>query len=135
MDDDHVEKMHAIISENRRLTVHEVSEEVGISKISCHTILTKKLEMHHVAAKFVPHLLTDEQIANRVTVSQELFDLPNADENFLKNVITGDETWVYRYNNETTAQSSQRPKKAHQSQSNVKVLLIYFFLWEGCCSS
>jgi hypothetical protein len=75
-----------LIRENHRLTVHEVSEQVGITKSSCHTILTKKLEMHHVAAaKFVPCLLTDEQIANHVTVSQEPFDCSNADENFLKN--------------------------------------------------
>ncbi|GFG33432.1 hypothetical protein Cfor_10026, partial [Coptotermes formosanus] len=32
-DDDHVEKARAVICENRRLTVLEVSEEVGICKI------------------------------------------------------------------------------------------------------
>ena len=53
--------------------------------------------MRRVAAKFVPRLLTDAQKENRVTVSRELFDLPNFDENFLKKVITGDETWVYGY--------------------------------------
>jgi hypothetical protein len=31
---------------------------------------------------------------NRATVSQELFDHSNANENFMKIVITGDETWV-----------------------------------------
>jgi hypothetical protein len=41
MDDDHIEKVHAVICESRRLTVCEVSEEVGIIKSSCHTILTK----------------------------------------------------------------------------------------------
>jgi hypothetical protein len=30
--------------------------------------------MHHIAAKFVPHLLTEEQKENRVTLCQELFD-------------------------------------------------------------
>lgn len=30
-DDDHIGKVHAVISENSHLTVHEVSEEVGIS--------------------------------------------------------------------------------------------------------
>ena len=89
--------MRSVIRENRRLTVREVSEEVGICKSSCHTILTEKLKLHRVAAKFVPRLLTEEQKQNRVTVSQELLDRSNTDENFLKNVITGDETWVYRY--------------------------------------
>ena len=40
--------------------------------------------MHRVAAKFVPRLLTEEQKQNRVTVSQELLDRSNTDENFLK---------------------------------------------------
>ena len=56
MDDDHVEKVLAVIRPNRRLT--EVAEEVEISKSSCHLILTDKLKMRLVAAKFVPRLLT-----------------------------------------------------------------------------
>jgi AraC-like DNA-binding protein len=42
-DDDHVAKVRAVIRENRRLTVSEVSEEVGTSKSLCHRILTEKL--------------------------------------------------------------------------------------------
>jgi len=67
----------------------------------------RKLKMLLVAAKFVPRLLTEEQKQNRVTVSQELLDRLNTDENFLKNVITVDETWVYGYDVETKVQSSQ----------------------------
>ena len=126
---DHIEKVHSVIRENRRLIIREVSEEAGICKSSCHTILTEKLKMHRVAAKFVLRLLTKEQKQNRVTVSQELLDRSNTDENFLKNVITCDETWVYSYDVETKVQLSQwvgksspRPKKACQSRSNVKVM-------------
>jgi hypothetical protein len=97
----------AVIREIRRLTAREVSEDVRICKISCHTILTGKLKMHRVAAKFVPRLLTEQQKENRVTVSQELFGRSNADENFLKNVITGEETLVYGCDVETKVQSSQ----------------------------
>jgi hypothetical protein len=49
----------------------------------------------------------------------------------------GDETWVYGCDVETKAKSSQwvsktspRPKKARQTQSNVKVTLL-FFDYEG----
>ena len=93
--------------------------------------------MHRVAAKFVPRLLTEEQKQNRVTVSQELLDRSNTDENFLKNVITGDGTWVYSYDVETKVQSqwvgksSPRPKNACQSHSNVKVMLIVLFFLIG----
>jgi hypothetical protein len=98
---DHIEKVCSVIRENRRLTVHEVSEEVGICKSPCHTSFTETLMMHRVAGKFVPLLLTEEQKQNCVTVSQELLDCSNTDENFLKNVITCEETWVYGYDVET----------------------------------
>jgi len=74
MDDDHVEKVLAVICQNHCLTVCEVAKEVGICKSSCHLILTDKLKMRRVAAKFVPRLLTDAQKENHVTIVEELFD-------------------------------------------------------------
>jgi len=56
----------------------------------------------------------------------------------MRQIITGDETWVYVYDPETKRQSSQwksadfpRPKKARQVRSKVKVMLIVFFDMEG----
>jgi histone-lysine N-methyltransferase SETMAR len=80
---------------------------VGISKTVCHGILTENLGTHRIAAKFVPHLLTDDQNQNRVDVSQELLDRVNGNYKFLKNVIAGDDTWLYEYDVETKVQSSQ----------------------------
>ena len=60
MGDNHTEKVHSVIRENRRVTVCEVSEEVGICKSSCHMILSEKRKMHRVAAKFVLRMLTEE---------------------------------------------------------------------------
>ena len=37
-DDDHLERFRAVIRGNRRLTVREVANEVGISIGSCHQI-------------------------------------------------------------------------------------------------
>ena len=59
MDDDHFEKVLAVIRHNCRLTVREVAEEVGVCKGSYHLTLTDKLKMRRVAAKFVPRLLKD----------------------------------------------------------------------------
>ena len=56
----------------------------------------------------------------------------------MKTIITGDESWIYGYDTETKAQSSQwktpgspRPKTARQVRSKVKVLLTVFFDDEG----
>ena len=97
--------------------------------------------MRRVAAKFVSRLLTEAQKENRVTVSHELFDRSNADENILKNVITGDETWVYGYDVETKVQSSQwlgklspRPKKSTSESLKCEGDVHCFFLLEGYLS-
>jgi len=63
MDDDHVEKVLAVIRQNRLLTAHEVAEEVGICKSSCHLILTEKRKIRRLAAKFVPRLLTRHSLS------------------------------------------------------------------------
>jgi hypothetical protein len=72
-----------------------MAEECNISFGSCQGILTEKLQLRRVAAKFIPRLMTKDQKQRRVH------------ENFLRTIITGDETWVYWYNGETKAQSSQ----------------------------
>lgn len=136
--DENIDAVRSVIRANRRLTVREVAEEVGISIGSCHEILTVKLGMHRVSAKLVPRLLTDDQKENRVKISQELLDRASTDKNYIKTIITGDETWVYGYDIETKAQSSQwigkmspRPKKARMSRSNLKLMLIIFFDYRG----
>jgi len=48
--------------------------------------------MHHVAAKFVPRILTVDQKQQRFKVCTELRQLASEDETFLSRVITGDES-------------------------------------------
>ena len=67
---------------------------------------------------FVPKLLNFDQKTRRMTIAQEMLNDVNDDPDLLKKVITGNESWVYGYDVETKAQSSQwkhtespRPKK------------------------
>ena len=100
-DDPHIDEINTLVRANRRLTVRELAEECGISVGSCHHILTEKLKMHRVAAKFVPRLMTSDQQAHRVQVCQDLLDHSENDKEFLSKIITGDESWVYGYDVET----------------------------------
>ena len=59
--------------------------------------------MQHISVKFVTRFLSKKE--NRVKISQELPD--QCQKNFIKNIITGDEMWVYRYDAETKRQSLQ----------------------------
>jgi hypothetical protein len=63
--------------------------------------------MRRISALFVPRLLTDYQKALRVSVWRELKQQARDETNFISNIITGDETWVYGYEPETKQQSSQ----------------------------
>ena len=61
-----------------------------------------------------------------------------SDRNFLKNVITDDETWILEYDPETKRQSkewhtsaSPHPKKARKSKSKTKSMLICFSDCQG----
>ena len=103
-DDPHIDEI-TLVRANRRLTVRELAEECGISVGSCHHILMEELKMHHVAAEFVPRLMTSDQQAHRVQVCQDLLDHSENDKEFLSKIITGDESWVYGYEVETKVQS------------------------------
>ncbi|KAJ4444141.1 hypothetical protein ANN_05930 [Periplaneta americana] len=101
-----VERVRNLVMADRRLTVREIAEEVGVSKNSAHAILRDDLNMNRVAAKFVPKLLSRTKDLRR-DVAQDLLDTANTDPGFLNTVITGDESWVYGYDPETKRQSSQ----------------------------
>ncbi|XP_076055298.1 protein GVQW3-like [Oratosquilla oratoria] len=55
------------------------------------------LAMKRVAAKFVLKLLTVEQKQLSVEVSQDMLDSTNSDPDFMNTIITGDKSWLYRY--------------------------------------
>jgi DNA-binding XRE family transcriptional regulator len=67
--DDHVERVRAVVRGNRRLTVREAADEVGISTESCHKVFTGKRQMCRVGAKFVPRLLSDDRKESRVEIN------------------------------------------------------------------
>ena len=67
--------------------------------------------MHHISAKFVLSLLTDDQEVNRVEIRQVLLANAHGNENSLKNFITGDEMFVYVYDVETKMQFLQCMEK------------------------
>ncbi|UYV78256.1 hypothetical protein LAZ67_16000691 [Cordylochernes scorpioides] len=136
--DEKINEVKKMILANRRITVREVAEDLNISIGSCHSIFINDLGMRRVAAKFVPKLLNCDQKQHRMNIANEMLDSVRDDPNLLQRAITGDEAWVYGYDVEAKAQSSQwklphepRPKKARQVRSNVKVLLTVFFDYRG----
>ena len=136
--DENIDRVRQLVRSDRRLTVRMIAEELGMNRETVRTILVQELGMRKVCAKMVPKLLTDDQKEHRVNVCRDLLERIRDDPEFLGQVITGDETWVFQYDPETKRQSLQwktpgspRPKKARMSRSRVKVMLIAFFDQKG----
>jgi len=90
-----IAKVRTIVRNKRRLTVREIADDCRISVGSCDAILTDDLHMKRVCAKFVPRLRTDCQREQCQKISRDLFERSFEDVQFLKNTVTGDESWVY----------------------------------------
>ncbi|GFU79557.1 protein GVQW3 [Trichonephila clavipes] len=59
--EDKIAQVKAVMHSDRCLTIREIAQEWHISVGSCDEILRKNLSMRRVSAKFVPHLLTEDQ--------------------------------------------------------------------------
>ena len=103
-----------------------------MSTASVFRILTQTLQKRKVAAKWVPHHLSEEQKAARKRVAEELLRRYEAEgEQFLNRIVAIDETWIRDFEPELKSQSCQwkhstspRPKKCRRQQSKVKLMMI-----------
>lgn len=136
--DDHVTRVRQLLNSDRRMSVRLMSELLTLPKTVVHEIVSEDLAMRKICAKLVPKVLTDAQKQHRVEVCRELKELCEHDPNFLDNVITGDESWIFEYDPESKKQSAEwhttsspRQKKARMSKSRMKSMLIVFFDAKG----
>ena len=54
-----------VVEQDARLSVKDIASCTGISEGSVQTILKKRLDLRKVCARWVPHLLTEEQKTQR----------------------------------------------------------------------
>ena len=88
---ENIERVRLAIEGDRRLTVRELENDLGIPKTTVSEILHKILGMTCVCAKFIPKLLTTEQKDLRSEIAQDNLEMVSDEANVLKKVITGDE--------------------------------------------
>ena len=70
-----VSKIKEIIEGDARFTVRDIARKVGISLSTVHLILKKHLKVRKTFARWVPHLLTDEQNRQRVKVAKKMLQM------------------------------------------------------------
>ena len=95
-----MEKVRALVRSDRRLTVQIIASELYLSHTTIHQILIQELAMRKVCAKIVSKNPTIEQKENRKDARLHLLERIQSDRNFMKDVITGEETWIFEYDPE-----------------------------------
>ena len=117
-----------------RVSIETICAQFDVGVGTLLTIIREELKMRKICAKFVPRVLRDDQKERRFHDNREMVELINSGPAVLDALVTCDESWIYCYDPETKRQSSQwkhagspRPKKARQSKSTHKLLMIPFF--------
>ena len=131
--------VNALIWENRRITVCELSGILYISDGSVETIIKQHLRYSKVCARWIPHFLMDERKSTRLQVAQSLLSLYEQEGDvFSDSIMTTDETWVHYFMPESKRSSMQwrhpeslKPKKAKTTFSAGKVMATIFWVSKG----
>ena len=124
-----------LIEQDVRLSVKDIASCTGISEGSVQTILKKRLDLRKVCARWVPHLLTEEQKTQRLKCARELLKTyKGCNSRVISNLLTGDETWVHIFEPQRRADNKQwnrkdqkRPCIVKRTISLKKLLYAIFF--------
>ena len=134
-----VAAVRELVRDDPRMSISEVSEQVGISFGSVQTILKEELGLSKLSCRWIPKLLTNEQKQRWVEVSEALVARWQVEgREFLQQIVTGDESWFFFYEPETKAQSrewrpigSAPPSKPRTAQSAAKRKAVIFWDSQG----
>ena len=128
-----------VVEQDARLSVKDIASCTGISDGSVQTILKKHLDLRKVCARWVPHLLNEEQKTQRLKCARELLKTYKGCNSWvISNLLTGDETWVHMFEPQIRADNKQwkrkdkkRPCIAKRTISSKKMLYAIFFNSSG----
>ena len=101
-----------VVEQDARLSVKDKASCTGISEGSVQTILKMRLDLRKVCARWVPHLLTEEQTPQRLKCARELLKTyKGCNSRVISNLLTGDETWVHIFESQRRADNKQWKQK------------------------
>lgn len=136
---DNVAKVKDCVLQDRRSTIREISEAVGLNVFTVHQIIHDELDMRKLTARWVPRLLNQEQKTKRFEMSRALLERVDREgEQFFSRLITMDESWLPYFMPETKLQSRMwcargdpPPLKAKTLPSCQKVMISVFWDEDG----
>lgn len=133
-DDKHRKLVDDLIQNDRRITQKRIANHIGISKERVGFII-EQLGYRKICARWVPRRLTDENKQRRLECCEQLLQrYRDEGDDFLLNIVTGDESWVHHYDPEEKRQSAEyrhpsspQAKKFKTQASAKKILLTVFW--------
>ena len=125
------------MDKGRCVFIETISAQFDVRVGTVHTIIREEMKIRKNCERFVPRVLREDLKERCCHDSREMVKLINADPAILDALVTCDKSWIYCYDPETKRQSLQwkhagspRPKKARQSKSTHKPLMIPLF-WQN----
>ena len=115
-----------MVEQDARLSVKDIASCTGISEGSVQTILKKHLDLRKVCAKWVPHLLTEEQKTQRLKCARQLLKTYKGCNSWvISNLLTGDETWEPQRRADNKQWKQKHKKMPMYCQENYKKKKMY----------
>jgi len=99
-DDKHQKQVDELIKHDRHITQKQIAGRLGMSKERVGYIIGS-LGYIKVCSRWVPHMLTPEKKQKRVEICEELLKRYREEgDQFLFNIVTGDESWIHHFDPE-----------------------------------
>ncbi|EGI65640.1 FLJ37770-like protein, partial [Acromyrmex echinatior] len=116
-----IEKVRDFVANDRNASLKMMEEALNISRETIRIILHEDLGKTKVCAKFVPHTLRSDQKSTRINYFRDIVAAAENNLNFLKSIVTGNETWCFQYDPETKSKCGMEVKKFTTSKKVRKV--------------
>ena len=134
-----VAAISTIIDEDALVSIQKIAERVGIHSSSVFRMLRKDLDPRKLSARWIPHILSDDNKGVRLQYAQQLFKKhKNCNKWRLGEIATGDETCSYVFEphrksqNMTWRAKMAAPSKiARRSKSTKKLTCTVLFNKKG----
>nr|CAP20055.1 transposase [Portunus trituberculatus] len=137
--EENIAAVRRMIEENRHTTIAVISDDLGLSTGSIHTIIHEDLKMRKVCSRWVPHLLSDDEKMRRVQCASAILTEFGPDgHKRITDIVTGDEKWFYffqvphkRQNMVWLGEKDARPTVVKGGFRSRKQMFIVFFSSTG----
>ena len=103
-----IDQTHELLLEDRRISAKSIAEQMGISCERVESAILEDVDLRKLSAKWVPKCLNADQKRQRCQSFEQILEFFRRDPNdFLSQLVTMEEAWLYHYELDTKQQSME----------------------------